>query len=167
MDHLWSETCWSTFKCFIILIASTYYILCISWIIKCLIIIDARCKHEDSFTTLHTASSLTAYIWDLDIWSVMLLGTRWEGKKILTLFSKNKLQLSLQRKDSIFDSIWPHGCLTMLYIQHCFPWITKCKLTNLQPATVDTSHSGAIIWHWRRNDTHTDKISDGRKSVFC
>ena len=25
--------------------------MCISWIIKCLIIIDARCKHEDSFVT--------------------------------------------------------------------------------------------------------------------
>jgi len=36
MDPLWSETCWSTFKYFIILIVSTYYILCISWIIKCL-----------------------------------------------------------------------------------------------------------------------------------
>ena len=41
-----SKTCWSTFKYFIILILSTYYILCISWVIKCLIIIDARCKHE-------------------------------------------------------------------------------------------------------------------------
>jgi len=30
-----------------ILIVSTYYILCISWIIKCLIIIDARYKHDD------------------------------------------------------------------------------------------------------------------------
>jgi len=28
-------------------IVSTYYILCISWTIKCLIIIDAKCKHED------------------------------------------------------------------------------------------------------------------------
>jgi len=36
MDPLWSETCWSTFKYFIILIVSTYYILCISWIVKCL-----------------------------------------------------------------------------------------------------------------------------------
>jgi len=27
--------CWSTFKYFIILIVSTYYILYISWIIKC------------------------------------------------------------------------------------------------------------------------------------
>jgi len=36
MDPLWSETCWSTFKYFINLIVSTYYILCISWIIKCL-----------------------------------------------------------------------------------------------------------------------------------
>ena len=44
---LWSETCWSTFKYFIILIVSTYYILCITWIIKCLIIVDARCKHEE------------------------------------------------------------------------------------------------------------------------
>ena len=38
MDPLWSETCWSTFKYFIILIVSTYYILCISWIIKCLML---------------------------------------------------------------------------------------------------------------------------------
>jgi hypothetical protein len=30
------QSCWSTFKYFIILIVSTYYILCISWIIKCL-----------------------------------------------------------------------------------------------------------------------------------
>jgi len=34
MDPLWSETCWSTFKYFTILIVSTYYILCISWIKK-------------------------------------------------------------------------------------------------------------------------------------
>jgi len=34
-DPLWSETCWSTFKYSIILIVSTYYILCISWIIMC------------------------------------------------------------------------------------------------------------------------------------
>jgi len=47
LDPLWSETCWSTFKYFIILIVSTYYILCISWIIQYLIIIDELCKHED------------------------------------------------------------------------------------------------------------------------
>jgi len=47
MDPLWSEICWSTFKYFIILIVSTYYILCISWTIMCLISIDARCKHEE------------------------------------------------------------------------------------------------------------------------
>jgi len=52
MDPVWSEICWSTFKYFIILIVSTYYILCISWIIKCSIIIDARCKHEDWSTAL-------------------------------------------------------------------------------------------------------------------
>ena len=34
--HCISETCWSTFKYFIILILSTYYILCISWIMQCL-----------------------------------------------------------------------------------------------------------------------------------
>ena len=38
MDPLWSETCWSIFKYFIILIVSTNYILCISSIIKCLTI---------------------------------------------------------------------------------------------------------------------------------
>jgi len=36
MDPLRSETCWSTFKYFIILIVSTCYILCIGWVIKCL-----------------------------------------------------------------------------------------------------------------------------------
>jgi hypothetical protein len=36
MDPLWCETCWSGFKYFIILIVSTYYILCIGWIINCL-----------------------------------------------------------------------------------------------------------------------------------
>ena len=44
---LWSETCWSTFKYFITLIVPTNCILCISWIIKWLIFIDVRCKHED------------------------------------------------------------------------------------------------------------------------
>jgi hypothetical protein len=53
MDPLRTETCWSTFKYFIILIVSTYYILCIGWIVKCLIIIDARCKHEDCLKTVH------------------------------------------------------------------------------------------------------------------
>ena len=48
MDPLRSETRWSAFKYFIILIVSTYYILFISWIIKCLIIIDERCKYENS-----------------------------------------------------------------------------------------------------------------------
>jgi len=36
MDPLWSETCWSTFKYFIVLIVSINYIMCISWIINCL-----------------------------------------------------------------------------------------------------------------------------------
>ena len=36
MGPLWSETCWSTFKYFIILIVSAYYILRIGWITKCL-----------------------------------------------------------------------------------------------------------------------------------
>jgi len=48
MDPLWSETCWSTFKYFIILIVSINHILCISWIVKILIVTDARCKYEDN-----------------------------------------------------------------------------------------------------------------------
>ena len=36
MDPLWSETRWSSFKYFIILTVSTYYVLCTGWIIKCL-----------------------------------------------------------------------------------------------------------------------------------
>ena len=38
------------------LIISTYYILCISWIIKCLIIIDVRCKHEDNIYIVQLAN---------------------------------------------------------------------------------------------------------------
>jgi len=49
MDTLGSETCRSTFKYFIILIVSTYYILCISWIIKCLM---------EMVTTLRTSENL-------------------------------------------------------------------------------------------------------------
>jgi len=49
----WSEICWGTFKYFIILILSTNYILSISWIIKCLIVVDARCKNEDSEDSLY------------------------------------------------------------------------------------------------------------------
>jgi len=47
MDPLWSEIYWSTFKYRIILIVSLNYILCTSWIIKCLLVNDARCKLED------------------------------------------------------------------------------------------------------------------------
>jgi hypothetical protein len=59
MDPLWSVTCWSTFKYFIILIVSANYILCISWVIKCLIVIDARCKHEDSPLTRYSSGVYT------------------------------------------------------------------------------------------------------------
>ena len=61
MDPLWSETCWSTFKCFIILIVSTYYVLFIGWIKKCLIIIDAPCKHEDKRTPKFTTVIIAAF----------------------------------------------------------------------------------------------------------
>ena len=47
MDPLWYETCRRTFKYFIILIVTTNYILCISWITQCLKVADVRCKHED------------------------------------------------------------------------------------------------------------------------
>ena len=71
MDPLWSETCWSTLKYFIILIESTYCILCISWIIKCLIIIPKRCKHEDNIVMLATVK----FIWCL------ILYKKWRNEK--------------------------------------------------------------------------------------
>jgi len=58
MDPLWSENCWNTFKYFIIFILSKYYILCISWIMNCSIIIDARCKHEDAKWTCRIINDL-------------------------------------------------------------------------------------------------------------
>ena len=39
-----------------------YYILCFSWIIKYVIIIDARCKHEDSKLCLPTLYQLKYYL---------------------------------------------------------------------------------------------------------
>jgi hypothetical protein len=47
MVPLLSETCWSAFKYLVILIVSTYYILCIGWKIKCLITMDN--KFQKSF----------------------------------------------------------------------------------------------------------------------
>ena len=45
------------------LTVSTYYILCISWIIKCLIIFDARCKHEECWkTSLYSSKSRNVLI---------------------------------------------------------------------------------------------------------
>ena len=54
MDRLWSETCWTTFKYFFNFNCIYILCICISWLIKYLIIIDARCKHEDnkSYLTL-------------------------------------------------------------------------------------------------------------------
>jgi len=83
MDPLWSETCWSIFKYFIILIVSTYYILCISWIIKCLIIIDAWCKHEDSKRIFCVFS---VYLLSVCIWNY------------------SKTQNALNKKSKIHDS---------------------------------------------------------------
>ena len=60
MDPLWSETCWGTFKYFVILIVPTY-ILCISWELKCFIIVDTRCTHEKYYVQCYTATKLSIY----------------------------------------------------------------------------------------------------------
>jgi len=65
MDPLWSETCWSTFKYFIILIVSTYYIYIEhSWIMKCLI---------------ETYLKKTGWVWTEFIWKTkeLLLIQQW------------------------------------------------------------------------------------------
>jgi hypothetical protein len=62
MDPFWSETCWSTFKYFIILIVRTHYILCISWIIKCLIHKENVKEQADSINTPVTI--ITVLLWD-------------------------------------------------------------------------------------------------------
>ena len=83
MGPLWSKTCWSTFKYFIILTVSTHDILCISWIIMCLIIVDARCKHEDyvkSFPTIMThvrnINHDSADKWQVPTWTLPMLHCR-------------------------------------------------------------------------------------------
>ena len=54
MDPLCSEICWSTFKYFIILIVSIYYILSSSLIIKCLKI---SCICENPMETIRKSAS--------------------------------------------------------------------------------------------------------------
>ena len=47
--------------------------MCIGWIIKCLIVVDARCKHEDRRRPLIVASICTTSS------SVSTLGLNYEG----------------------------------------------------------------------------------------
>ena len=42
-------------------VLSIYYILCISWIIECLIITDARCKREDLLELVGTTARSSKY----------------------------------------------------------------------------------------------------------
>jgi len=58
MDPLWSETCRSTFKYFIILIVSANHILCIGWIIKCLSLM-----HGANMKTVLTVYTLLLTDW--------------------------------------------------------------------------------------------------------
>ena len=57
------QSCWSTFKYFIILIVSANYIVCISWKIKCLIVIDARCKYDDFKLTVFVSSVVYSQVY--------------------------------------------------------------------------------------------------------
>ena len=94
MDPLWSEICWSTFKYFIILIVSIYYILCISWIIKCLNVINAGCKHEDAGLPVGVQQpNKKAY------WSAWLL--RWNHDNSLKHW-----KLFTQRHSTTFQKTW-------------------------------------------------------------
>jgi hypothetical protein len=64
MGPLWSETCWSTFKYFIILIVSAYCILCVGWVVKCLLTHTHTHSHTHSLTHTLTRTlthSLTPY----------------------------------------------------------------------------------------------------------
>ena len=63
MDPLWPETCWSTFKYFIILIVSANYMLSISWIIKCLIL---KKKFDSLSSTLHKSVQIAEVY--VEIW---------------------------------------------------------------------------------------------------
>jgi len=82
MDPLWSETCWSTFKYFRILFVSTYYILFISWIIKCLI---------------------------FELYFVKAKWVRAAGEK--TVFIKSEKFSSLVNRTADRKSVWIRKCL--------------------------------------------------------
>ena len=116
MDPLLSETCWSTFKYFVILIVSTYYILCICWIINCLIAIDARCKHEDS--SYHIDESILLHL---------------EGKRLLR---RTLLQVPLTKLFSTRTILWAQAfhLLQLLRLQGL--------LMNEPPNVVSGSCSG-------------------------
>jgi len=88
MDPLWSETCWSALKYIIILIVSTYYILCISWIIKCKIL-----KHKVKlfnlvyesgalkFCSMKTDNSDQLLVWIIHWWLFVIWHCYWLQEK--------------------------------------------------------------------------------------
>jgi len=106
MDPLWSETWCSTFKYFIILIVSTNYILCICWIIKCLTVIDERCKHEKNahnsvkLLALRRTSNQASFAgW---ISQVLASRTRWD---VLWTLNRQRQQECDGKTNTVFRSV--------------------------------------------------------------
>ena len=143
MDPQWSETCWSTFKYFIILIVSTYYILCISWVIKCLIIIYARCRHEDRCSVIvprllfwNLPSIMAGEKCRLLNFGVLFQNIRnYDARDVNSKSQPRLLLLLLQVSLPYLVNMWlPHSS-QIVFPGFCF-WISLWKLHVLKIGTL-------------------------------
>ena len=137
MDPLWSETCWSTFKYFIILIVSTYYILCISWIIKCLI----------------------GFLSSLSLWcsSYFLLFSL-----LFTPASYSTFMFAFPDFSSLFDSIF---FSPQLFRTYCLAFLRLIYPGFLPPRTVFDTRAVRMNLEWR--DLHWMRLSLGTAALAC
>jgi len=143
MDPLWSETCWSTFKNFIILIVSTYYILCISWTVKCLVIIDARCKHE--YSKQQVFLPITINIMSLTtLLSILLLISLYQNHITLTISFQFLCTSALCAYDMKLETANSRRPVTTNINT---PWANQTILVDYKQCSSFTMRCGVVLVH--------------------
>jgi len=155
MDPLWSETCWSAFKYFIILIVSTNNILCLSWIKKvfnyhwCTVQTWRKSHYYFSvyfcnriFSFLFVALCLLASLTDLFVCLTHRIAIL---KTSLTILSTVFWRCSEQPKDPIHQNSAMSWTVTVIISSTEPMWATYAILDSnrvIDPLTVSTSFTG-------------------------
>ena len=130
MDPLWSETCWSTFKYFIILIVSTYYILCISWLIKSSIKLHVTLLNKYFLAHLVSKKHLLVSSCPSVLASVRIYQCGFHWTDLLEIWYWRLSRISVQRSQILFklDRNVGHFTGRPKCVSHC--WQRQMKLNN-------------------------------------